>query len=200
MAIQTFVTGQILTAAQVTALQAQAVMTFTDEAARTAALPSPTEGMVAYLTAPTIPAATGTTALIPTGVMTVYNGANWVCTTQVASNSAGTSGAFTTGYADVTIGAAVTSVTLQTGTTALVSYTARILGTGNYAVVSVKTGTVAASDNWGAFNQSTTAITVGRTFVMTGLTAGTNTFTVQAKNNVAGASLDQLTLTVAGVA
>lgn len=200
MAIQTFVAGNVLTAAQMNSLQQQAVMTFTNEAARDAAITAPTEGMYAYLTAPTVPAATGTVTNLPTGVLTIYNGSVWVCTTAVSANSAGSSGSFTTSYADVTIASAVTSVTLQTGTTALVSYAARILGSGNYAVISVKTGTVASSDNWGAFNQTANAITVGRTFVMTGLTAGTNTFTVQAKNNVAGASLDQLTLTVCGVA
>jgi hypothetical protein len=47
---KTFVAGEILTAADVNAnLMDQAVMTFADAAARTAALPSPTEGMVTFL-------------------------------------------------------------------------------------------------------------------------------------------------------
>jgi hypothetical protein len=200
MAIQTFVAAQVLTAAQMNALQKQAVMTFTNEAARDAALTSPTEGMTAYLTTPTVPAATGTTTSLPTGVLTIYNGTVWVCITPVGTNSAGSSGNFTTSYADVTIGAAVSSVTLVTGTTALVSYAGRILGNGNYAALSVKSGTVAATDNWSAFNQAASAITVGRTFVLTGLTAGTNTFTLQGKNNVAGGSCDQVSLNVQGIA
>lgn len=199
MAITTFTAGQVLTAAQMNSLQQQAVMTFTNEAARNAALVSPTEGMYAYLTAPTTPGATGAAAL-PTGVLTVYNGTSWVCVTNVGSSNPGTSQNFTTSYADLTITASTVSVTLETGTTALVSYSARIQGTGNFAVVSVKTGTVAASDNWGAFNQTNSFITVGRTFVMTGLTAGSNTFTLQGKNNIAGASADQVTLNVQGVA
>jgi len=47
---KTFVAGEILTAADVnTNLMDQAVMTFADDAARTTALPSPSEGMVTYL-------------------------------------------------------------------------------------------------------------------------------------------------------
>lgn len=200
MAIQTFVAAQVLTAAQMNTLQQQAVMTFTNEAARDAALTSPTEGMTAYLTAPTVPAATGTTTSLPTGVITIYNGTVWVCITPVGTSSAGTSGNFTTSYANITIGAAVSSVTLVTGTTALVSFAGRIAGNANYAVLSVKTASVAAVDDNGAFNQSSSFITVGRSFVMSGLTAGTNTFTLQGKNNVAGGNCDQVNLTVQGIA
>ena len=71
MAIQTFVAGNILTAAQMNTLQQQAVMTFTTEAARATALPSPTEGMMAFLTAPTVPAATGEYTKLPSGIFTV---------------------------------------------------------------------------------------------------------------------------------
>jgi hypothetical protein len=200
MAIQVFTAGAVLQASQLNTLQQQAVMTFTNEAARDAALTSPTEGMVAYLTTPTVPAATGTTTSLPTGVITIYNGTVWVCITQVGTSSSGASGTFTTSYADVTIGAAVSSVTLVTGTTALVSYAGRINGNGNFGVISVKTGTVAASDNFGAFNQASAYITVGRTFVMSGLTAGTNTFTLQMKSNVASSNLDQVSLNVQGIA
>jgi len=200
MAIQTFVAAQVLTAAQMNALQKQAVMTFTNEAARDAALTSPTEGMTAYLTAPTVPAATGTTTSLPTGIITIYNGTVWVCITPLGTSSAGGSGAFTTSFADVTIGAAVSSVTLVTGTTALVSFAGRIVGNGNFAALSVKTASVAALDANSAYNQSATYITVGRSFVMSSLVAGTNTFTLQGKNNVAGGSCDQVNLTVQGIA
>jgi hypothetical protein len=47
---RTFVDGDVLTAAQVnTFLMQQAVMVFADAAARTTALPTPSEGMVTYL-------------------------------------------------------------------------------------------------------------------------------------------------------
>ncbi len=201
MAIQTFVAAQILTAAQMNALQQQAVMIFTDEAARDAALTSPTEGMTAYLTAPTIPAAVGATSTsLPTGVLTIYNGSVWVCTTSIAALSGGSSQNFTSAQADITIGGSLTSVTLVTGTTALVSYAARIGGDGNYASVNVKCGAIISGD-YAAFQQTVSFITVGRTYVMTGLTAGTNTFTMVCQNNVNGtANCDDVSLTVQGIA
>lgn len=173
---------------------------FTNEAARDAAITSPTEGMIAYLTAPTVPAATGTTTSIPTGIQTIYNGSVWVCVSQIGTSSLGTSGSFTTSYANVTISSAISSVTLVTGTTALVSYGGRIAGDGNFARLAVKSASVAATDAYAAFNQSTTQITVGRSFVMTGLTAGTNTFTLQAMSNAAGGNCDQVSLAVHGIA
>ena len=199
MAIQTFVANTILTAAQLNTLQQQAVMTFTNEAARDAALTSPTEGMVAYLTAPTIPAATSTAAL-PTGISTIYNGSVWVCVTPVGSYNSSASQAFTNAYVDVTAGGTVISVTLVTGTTALVTLSGRINSNGTYARIAVKTGTVAASDTTAAYNRFTGEITVGRTIVMTGLTAGTNTFTVQCATHTAGSTVDFTQLTVQGIA
>ena len=198
---KTFTAGQVFTASDAnTYLMQQAVMVFTNEAARDAAITSPSEGMVAYLTAPTVPAAVGTSTFLPTGVKTIYNGTVWVCVTEVGSQTPATSANFGTSYADVLVSSVATSVTLVTGTTALVSFSARINGTGNFANISVKTATVAATANWAAFNQTATYVTVGRTFVMSGLTAGTNTFTLQGQNNVAGANCDQIQLVVKGIA
>jgi hypothetical protein len=60
-----FAPGDVLAAADVnTYLMNQAVMTFADSAARTAALPTPSEGMVTYLN--------------DTNKLSVYDGANWV--------------------------------------------------------------------------------------------------------------------------
>jgi hypothetical protein len=203
-----FTSGQILTAAQMDSVREAMFFgqaTFTNEAARDAAIPATgialQEGMRAYLTAPTVPAATGATSTqIPTGITTIYNGSVWVCVSELGARSAGASANFTTGFTDTTVGGTATSVTLVTGTTALVSFFARINGNGNFANISVKTGTLAASADWAAFNQASAYVTVGRTFVMSGLTAGTNTFTVQGQNNVAGANCDQITLAVRGIA
>jgi len=175
---------------------------FTTETLRDAAIPSPTEGMHVYITAPESgkTTAVGGVTTIPLGIRTIYNGSVWVCVTPVGSRTSGTSGTFQTSYGDWTVSAALTSVTLVTGVTALVSVGARITGTGNFGVVSVKTGTVAADDSWGAFNQSATYLTVGRTFVMSGLDAGTNTFTIQHKTNATGGNGDQATLVVCGIA
>jgi hypothetical protein len=202
MAIQTFVAGSVLTAAQLNTLQQQAVMTFTNEAARSAALPSPNEGMVAYLTTPTVPAAVGATSTsLPTGILTIYNGSVWVCTSSIGATSGGASQNFTTAQADITIGGSLTSVTLVTGTTALVSFGGRIFGDGNFAQINVKVG-AAISGDFAAFNTvNGSYITVGRTYVMTGLTAGTNTFTMVCQSNTNGtASVDDVTLTVQGIA
>jgi hypothetical protein len=46
---EVFVAGQILTAAEMNVVSDQTVMVFADAAARTTAIPSPTEGMVTYL-------------------------------------------------------------------------------------------------------------------------------------------------------
>jgi hypothetical protein len=62
---RTFVDGDVLTAAQVnTFLMEQAVMVFADAAARTTALPTPSEGMVTYLK--------------DTDALEKYLGASWV--------------------------------------------------------------------------------------------------------------------------
>ena len=62
---RTFVPGEILTANQVNNfLQDQTVMVFDDEAARTVAIPSPSEGMVTYLS--------------DINYISVYDGTQWV--------------------------------------------------------------------------------------------------------------------------
>jgi hypothetical protein len=197
--------GEVLTAAFWNAnVRDNSIMgspVYTDEAARDAAITAPVEGMQVYLTAPTVPAATGATSTaVPTGIKTIYNGSVWVCVTPVGGFSSGNSQALTTAYADLSTSATLTSATLVTGTTANVSFGGRIAGNGNFIVLSVKTGTVASSDGWGCFNQSATFVTVGRSFVITGLTAGTNTFTLQGKSNVGGSQIDHMTIMVSGIA
>ena len=60
-----FNTGEVLTAANVQGyLMDQTVMVFADESARNTAIPSPTEGMFAYLS--------------DTDLLTYYDGAAWV--------------------------------------------------------------------------------------------------------------------------
>jgi hypothetical protein len=67
MAYKTFVSGDPLTASELnTYLMDQTVMVFTNATARDTALPSPTEGMFAYLTA--------------SDHYTIYNGTSWIVT------------------------------------------------------------------------------------------------------------------------
>ena len=201
----TFVAGAILTAAQLNTNVRDNSLAggpiYATEAARDAAITAPFEGQRAYITAPTIPAAVGTTTTVPGGIQTIYNGSVWVCVTAVGSQSPGITNLFTTAYADMTVAGIATSVTLVTGTTALVSFAGRIVSNGNFIRLSVKTGTVASSDNWCAMSQvGAGQMTVGRTYVMPGLTAGTNTFTMQGFSNVAGSYAEQMTLTAQGIA
>jgi hypothetical protein len=217
-----FTSGQILTAAQMDSIREAMFFgqgTFANEAARdtayaTAMLPiTLQEGMRAYLTAPTVPAASGGTTMVPSGATTIYNGSAWVCTTPVGAftNNTGTLTGSTT-FTGTLGGSPGTNpaVTLVTGTTALVSISALASNgsIGGGAILSVAVSgasTIAAStDNAASYDNSTISyfITVAHTFVFTGLTAGTNTFTLNYSLNNAGttASFLRRRITVQGIA
>jgi hypothetical protein len=163
-------------------------MVFTTEAARDAAITSPTEGMQAYLTAPTVPAATGATTLLPSGIKTIYNGSVWVCVTPIAAYN-DTTGTTTSSSWTTTLsgGGTNVSVTLVTGTSVLlsmhiaannnvasnsVSFTISVSGATTLAAASVPLNGRANS----AINSQVLVATTSR--VIGGLTAGTNTFTM----------------------
>ena len=167
---------------------------FTNEAARDAAITSPTEGMHVYLTAPTVPAATGAITAVPTGIQTIYNGSVWVCVTEIGARSETNASTQSTSFVSTLTGdATAISVTLVTGTTALVSFSfsAFTSGTTLFAAVAVSgASTIAASNGKSALKQDlSNAVanisTHGNSFVFTGLTAGTNTFTLQYKTGSA---------------
>lgn len=188
---ETFTSGQTLTAASMNVISGNARMgraVFTNEAARDAAITAPEEGMIAYLTTPTVDilSATGATTAVPTGITTIYNGSVWVCVTEVAASSS-TQGTTTHGSTDSYVttltgdGTAI-SVTLVTGTTVLLSYGWRgnVAGNGQAIVTYSVSGatTVAAADSRAMFmGFGGTNMTVQHHGVITGLTAGTNTFT-----------------------
>lgn len=182
---------------------------YTNEAARDAAITSPTEGMRVYLTAPTVPAATGDATFVPTGITTIYNGTSWVCVTPVSARTTAQGLRSASGYTATLTGTPGTnpSVTLTTGTTALVSlYMEGETGSGagsnimmSFAVSGATT--LAASDTYRLFN-GTVQITFafGNTFVVSGLTAGSNTFTLQYASNVGGGAFRNRSIVVAGIA
>jgi hypothetical protein len=179
---------------------------FTTEAARNAAITSPLEGMRAYITAPTIPATTGGGIGIPSGITTVYNGSTWVCTTTVATwNSNTCTAQSVSAYSTCLWSGNALSVTSNTGSSALVTLTARIFASGaQYFFAAVKPGTGAATDGFSISTQQASGASthcIGGTWLFTSLPAATNTFTVQMRNN-GGVSmfLDQCHLTVTGVA
>ena len=182
---------------------------FTTEAARDAAITSPVEGQEAYLTAPTIPAAvsgTGGTTIVPTGVTTIYNGSAWVCTTPVGVFNGGSSNTVTSSsYTDATWGGTAMTVTAETGTTAMVSLTARMFApTGAFFFAAVKPPNANSADTYAISAQSdggSNTPLFGGTFIFTGLTAGSNTFKIQLRNNgAANGKLDSTHLIVRGIA
>jgi hypothetical protein len=205
MPIQTFTSGQILTAAQMNTLQQQAVMTFTTEAARDAALTSPTEGMVAYLTTPTVPAAKGGATFIPTGITTIYNGAAWVCVTEVGAEVAASQTTASTSFVD--LATAGPAVTLNTGTTAILTFSGFVTApsTSAYAIMAVAVSgasTIAATDTKGTFVQSPSGSYQGqptRSLIISGLTAGINTFTLKYRTTAGTATFETRTLFVQGI-
>lgn len=215
-----FTSGQILTAAAMDKVREAMFFgqaTFTNEAARDTAFANPgalapitlQEGMRAYLTAATIPAATGAIQTVPSGVTTIYDGSQWVCVTPVGagSNTSGTIGA--AGYLNVLTGdTTAVSVTLRTGTTAKIDLFAYIgnsaAGNTNFLSFAVSGATtVAAADNNSTRFTSPTAnygMSIARSFVYSGLTAGTNTFTLNYKTDGGTLTFVNRNITVTGVA
>lgn len=214
-----FTSGQILTAAAMDKVREAMFFgqaTFTNEAARDTAFNasgamSPItlqEGMRAYLTAPTVPAATGDTTALPTGITTIYNGTAWVCTTAVGANTAAT-GTTTSATPSASLSGSPgtnPSVTLATGTTALVSLAAEMSSSGTsgvFAAVAVSGATTRAvvdAERISTGNAAGVISSTARTYVLTGLTAGTNTFTLQYWNGSGTGTIRYRTLMVLGIA
>ena len=203
--------GQVYTAAahNIIVEDIRMFSVFTNEAARDAAITSPTEGMHAYLTAPTVPTATGTTTAIPIGVQTIYNGAVWVCVTPVGSLSNTTGTTDETSYVTTLTGdGTAISVTLVTGTTVRIDtsavYDADQGGPPSaYLSFSVSGATtVAASNANSSYTQQLAddTRTTARSLILTGLTAGTNTFTLNYKVTGWGIKARSRNLIVTGVA
>ena len=185
---------------------------FTTEAARDAAITSPTEGMHAYLTASTVAAATGGTTHVPTGIQTIYNGTAWVCVTSVSAYTITESTTASTTYTPtLAAGGTNPSVTLSTGTTALISFSiqsySQTLGKYQFASVAVSGATtLAASDDNATGHLSPVNGTSvwqynANTIVLSGLTAGTNTFTLNYRTSTAtNSNIGQRRITVQGIA
>jgi hypothetical protein len=189
----TWVAGAILTAAQLNTQLRDNMLAggpiYTNEAARDAAITSPFEGQRAYITGSTIAAATGTTTAVPTGVQTIYNGTAWVCVTEIGASSTTVGTTTSTSFVTTLTGdATAISTTLQTGTSALIHLNCASYSTtaGNTHTLTVSVSgatTVAAADGNGVQSNPPSGFytSLARTFVLTGLTAGTNTFTLNYK-------------------
>ena len=182
---------------------------FTTEAARDASITSPTEGMRAYLTAPTVPAATGTTTAVPTGIQTIYNGSNWVCITPIGTHTGVDATVNSTSYTQSLSTGTNPTVTITTGTTALVQLGGYVYNDSALKVLYVGFAvsgatTLAASDTNATFLAQPTAQwggTISRSIIITGLTAGTNTFALSYRSDSSGVShFANKTLVVQGIA
>ena len=208
----TFVAGAILTAAQLNTNVRDNSLAggpiYATEALRDAAITSPFEGQRAYITGSTVATATGQagTAGVPTGIQTIYNGSGWVCVTPVGARSSTDGGRTVATYANTLTGDATpVSVTLTTGTSALVSLTMwTACGAGVFTFMSFAVSgatTLAASDDNGMrVDGNTGMVTSGSTYAITGLTAGSNTFTLNYKADTAGATWYERRLVVQGIA
>ena len=173
-----------------------AIARFTTEAARDAAITSPVEGMVVYLTAATAPAATGGATYVPTGILTAYNGTSWVCLTPVSAQTTTSGTVDTNPWVALTGGGTAPTVTLTTGTTALVTIhayaTPSVTSTQAFYIgVNVTGATTLAVSDYSASGRPSSVATIqyiDGTFLITGLTAGANTFGIQyGRTNVGGA-------------
>lgn len=213
-----FTSGQILTAAEMDNIREAMFFgqaTFTNEAARDTAYGasmSPivlAEGMRAYLTSSTVAAATGTTTSVPSGITTVYNGSNWPCITPIGSTSNTNGTTNSTSYVTTLTGdATAISVTLVTGTSALLtlsnSFILPAAGTNVFMTISVSGATTIAAGDTNGFLITTPGSNYytgsSRTYVLSGLTAGTNTFTLNYKVGANTATFIHRSLVVQGVA
>jgi hypothetical protein len=168
--------------------------------------------MQCYLTATTIPAATGQTTVLPSGITTIYNGSVWVCTTEVAAYSSTLASTTSASYVNtLTSDTTAIAVTLVTGTTAMLTYGGVVYGAGgvtnemsiDFAVSGATTRAAGASTDFTrilVFSVNGNGTTGCKSFVFSGLTAGTNTFTLNYKVSSSTAQFIHRTLTVRGIA
>ena len=207
----TFVAGAILTAAQMNTNVRDNSLAggpiYATEADRTTAIPSPFEGQRAYITG-----STETTASVaggvPTGIQTIYNGTGWVTVTPVGALTAASGATALTSTSSVLTGSPGTapSVTLRTGTTAEITLSVwAVPSTTNAVYVTVGTAATSASgvtDTGVTFQYgaSPAQASISASLLMTGLTAGVNTFFIQYAVSGGSATISNRRLTVQGIA
>ena len=135
----------------------------------------------------------------------LYNGSGWVCLTPSGSKVTTGQATSSSSFADLaTVGP---SVTILTGTSALVSITAEIASPGGqaaYASVAVSGATTLAASNDNrirASEQSSLSVIVvsSRSFILTGLTAGSNVFTMKYAVSAGTATFYNRSIVVAGI-
>jgi hypothetical protein len=170
---KTFTAGETLTASDVnTFLMEQSVMVFGGTAARASAIPTASEGMFSYQT--------------DDNTFDAYTGAAWVSLVPQAAVVTTSQTVTSTSYVDLaTVGP---TVTMRTGTSVLVTVGAWLIanaGTSAFMsfAISGATTLAASDDNCLMYSNESTTTNFGsrtsRQVLVTGLTAGVNTFTTK---------------------
>lgn len=173
MGYATVVAGTNITASWANAnVRDQVVTPFASTSARDSAITSPVEGMIAPITG--------------TDVITYYNGSAWVCITPQAATVTTTEGTTSTSFTNLaTSGPAVT---VATGTSALITMSSDFAnntnGDGGKIGIDVSGASTIAAPAGSVISQALVAavsqqVPLSKTFKLTGLTAGNNTFTMK---------------------
>jgi hypothetical protein len=179
LGFKTFVTGDVLTAGDTNGYLMQGVWVFASAAARDAAVTSPQEGNVCYLKDTDAVMTYSGSAWVAVGGTASFNTARGVVATAESTTS--------TSFVGLTTALAVT---VTTGTKALVSLGARMgngtaTNTGAFMGVAVSGATTLAASDQNSAGYYYFGSTVNyqpmpyATFLITGLTAGSNVFTTQ---------------------
>jgi hypothetical protein len=141
-----------------------------------------------------------------TGIRQIYDGAGWTTVSLLSGIVATTEACSSATYVDLaTVGPVVT---IRTGTSALVTVSATIDtqganrgGTMSFAVSGATT--IAALDANSVFAYSLDGdvyVAVSRTYLLTGLTAGVNTFTAKYKQQGGNVNFLRRSLSITGAA
>lgn len=183
---RTWTAGEVLTASNMqNYIQDQTTMVFASASARSSALASPSEGMMSYLT--------------NENELQIYNGTSWIAVMPKSSAEANINQNFNANYTTRTA-----AVSIRTGTTAyvtLMSPSMTISGGSTVLLGFVVSGatTKAAADADTISSNTTTGVGKCRLLVVTGLTAGVNTFTLASRASDNGAVIATPSITVQAV-
>jgi hypothetical protein len=167
-----------------------------------------TPGVCTSSTRPTAPFEGQMIYETDTKISLIYNGSAWVCLTPQSTTINATGSRSSTAYGDLGTGAGP-AISIQTGSKALVTISAVAQSSfNNFMYISFGvTGatTITAVDDYSTWTRELTAgggfgSGISRTFIITGLTAGVNTFTMKYRGS-AGNAVDYAfrSITVVGI-
>lgn len=128
-----------------------------------------------------------------------YNGTSWVDFTPKSAINTDITPAVSGSYTNATA-----SVSINTGTSAWVTLTSQGLSTSSASTTLMSFSvsgatTIAASDTNSISHIGASIVGKSRTMLITGLTAGLNTFTIASRASGAGGLIDRPAITVQGI-